>query len=109
MTTITLYIDEDGDERGFRVSGHSFFRRKGKDIVCAAISTMTIFAINAIEVLTDDKPTVNKDDSDAMISCIFDQKPSEQAKKILYLFRIQAGDIVESYGKNARIITETRR
>ena len=35
---------------GFRETGHAGFDDAGKDIVCAAVSAMTMLVINAIEV-----------------------------------------------------------
>ena len=35
---------------GFEETGHSGFDEAGHDIVCAAVSAMTMFLINAVEV-----------------------------------------------------------
>ena len=107
MTNITLYTDGEGYERGFEVRGHSGFRAKGSDVVCAAISALTINTVNSIEAFTDDKPRVSVEDDDAVISCIFDEKPSDEARLLLRSFSLGVGDIVRSHGKNAR--SETRR
>ena len=50
MTKITFYKTEDGIYYGFRESGHSGYEDAGKDIVCAAISAMTMLIINTVEV-----------------------------------------------------------
>ena len=36
----------------FSCSGHAGFARKGKDIVCASVSVLTINTFNSIDVLT---------------------------------------------------------
>ena len=36
---------------GFHVSGHAGYDDSGKDIVCAAVSAMTMLVINTIEVV----------------------------------------------------------
>ncbi|MBP3059464.1 ribosomal-processing cysteine protease Prp [Texas Phoenix palm phytoplasma] len=33
------------------IKGHSFYENKGKDIVCASVSTSIIVTLNAIEIL----------------------------------------------------------
>lgn len=50
MTKITFYKTEDGIYYGFRETGHSGYEDAGKDIVCAAISAMTMLIINTVEV-----------------------------------------------------------
>ena len=50
MTKITFYKTEDGIYYGFRENGHSGYEDAGKDIVCAAISAMTMLIINTVEV-----------------------------------------------------------
>ena len=48
MTKITFFRS-NGQIYGFRESGHSGFAESGDDIVCAAISAMTMLLINTIE------------------------------------------------------------
>ena len=50
MTRITFYKTEDGIYYGFRETGHSGYEDAGKDIVCAAISDMTLLIFNTVEV-----------------------------------------------------------
>ena len=49
MTTITFY-KTDGIFYGFEEQGHTGFAESGEDILCAALSSMTMLIINAIEV-----------------------------------------------------------
>ena len=49
MTTITFY-KADGFYYGFEEQGHTGYGESGEDILCSAISAMTMFIINAIEV-----------------------------------------------------------
>ncbi len=49
MTKITFFRS-GGVFYGFREEGHAGFAEAGDDIVCAAISSMTMFLINTIEV-----------------------------------------------------------
>jgi hypothetical protein len=48
--------NDDTDEKkfftGFEISGHAGFAEKGEDIVCAAVSVLSINTVNAIESLT---------------------------------------------------------
>ncbi len=49
MTTITFY-KTDGIFYGFEEQGHTGFAESGEDILCSALSSMTMLIINAIEV-----------------------------------------------------------
>jgi uncharacterized protein YsxB (DUF464 family) len=51
MTSIHIVRDKDGFIWQIIVEGHANAARKGKDIVCAAVSTVTFTAINALEEL----------------------------------------------------------
>ncbi|MBQ2854780.1 MAG: ribosomal-processing cysteine protease Prp, partial [Oscillospiraceae bacterium] len=49
MTKIIFY-KTDGVFYGFEEQGHTGFADSGEDILCAALSSMTMLIINAIEV-----------------------------------------------------------
>ena len=49
MTTITFY-KADGVYYGFEEQGHTGYGESGEDILCSALSAMTMLIINAIEV-----------------------------------------------------------
>jgi uncharacterized protein YsxB (DUF464 family) len=49
MTTITFY-KTNGIYYGFEEQGHTGFAESGDDILCSALSAMTMLIINAIEV-----------------------------------------------------------
>jgi uncharacterized protein YsxB (DUF464 family) len=49
MTTITFY-KSGGYYYGFEEQGHTGFADSGEDILCSALSSMTMLIINSIEV-----------------------------------------------------------
>ena len=49
MTTITFY-KSGGYYYGFEEQGHTGYADSGEDILCSALSSMTMLIINAIEV-----------------------------------------------------------
>ncbi len=61
MITITVFKHQD-QYRGFRSSGHAGYAEEGTDIICAAVSALTVNAINSIDELTDDAVDVRQDD-----------------------------------------------
>ena len=52
MTTVVFYKSE-GFYYGFEEQGHTGYGESGEDILCSALSSMTMLLINAIEVSYD--------------------------------------------------------
>lgn len=52
MIKATIYR-KDGKICGFEITGHAGFGKKGEDIVCAAVSVLTLNTINAVEAFTE--------------------------------------------------------
>ena len=49
MTTVTFY-KRKGVYYGFHESGHTGYAEEGEDILCSALSAMTMLMINTIEI-----------------------------------------------------------
>ena len=75
MITATV-TKQGGVYRGFSVEGHALFRDKGKDIVCAAVSILTVNTVNALEKFSSSPFTCTQDNG---ISVSFDGNPDEKA------------------------------
>ncbi len=69
MIKIT-FLKRDGVYYGFREEGHAGYDESGKDIVCAAVSAMTMLVVNAIEVSYASDVTYNIDDATADIEVL---------------------------------------
>ena len=70
MTKVTIF-KQQGLYKGFEVSGHSGYADAGEDIVCAAISALTINCINSIETFTNDEFLLDTDEEAGLIRLIF--------------------------------------
>ena len=55
MTHITFFKNSEKEITGFYSAGHAGYAESGSDIICSAISVLTINTINSIEAFTDDK------------------------------------------------------
>ena len=60
MIRVTIYKNEKHQCVGFKAHGHAGFSEEGQDIVCAAVSVLTINTLNAIEKFADDIVNVNR-------------------------------------------------
>ena len=68
MIKITIYQDSKSQFTGFDCEDHAEYAEAGADIVCAAVSALTITCMNSIEVLTDADFTQDVDEANAKIS-----------------------------------------
>ena len=69
---------------GFRSEGHAEYDDSGKDIICAAVSTLVINTINSIDQFTDDEYEVNEDENNALIEFrLTSDKPSRESLVLL--------------------------
>ena len=96
MVTATVVKNSKGYE-SFSCSGHAGFMRKGKDIVCSAISVLTINTANSIMTLTDSKISVNE--KDGFLSWEFEDIPTYEAKLLMDSLLIGLRSIEEEYTK----------
>jgi uncharacterized protein YsxB (DUF464 family) len=83
MIKITVYKDSKSDYRGFEVSGHAGYAEAGQDIICAAVSVLTINTINAIERFTDDAFTTESCEENAEISLTFTDSISKESTLLM--------------------------
>ena len=82
MTKVTIYKNEQNECVGFRAYGHAGYAAEGEDIVCAAISILTINTMNAIEAFTDARCSLVSDDEDGMIDFQI-ENPSKETTLLL--------------------------
>jgi len=68
MITVKLFhkLNDNPDLKkfflGFEISGHAGFANHGKDIVCAAVSVLSINTANALSELTSNKVDIQMND-----------------------------------------------
>ena len=62
MTKVTIYKNVKNECVGFKALGHAGYAEEGEDIVCAAISILTINTMNAIGTFTDADASLDSDE-----------------------------------------------
>lgn len=103
MTTVRIFRSEDR-YKGFVSDGHSGFAEAGSDIVCAAISVLTINTINSIESLAGDR--VEASESDGHLECHFPEKLSEKGNLLMDAMILGLKSVGENYRESLRIEIE---
>jgi len=98
MTEISIV--KSGDTyKGFTCLGHSGYADEGEDIVCAAISVLTINTINSIDELTLDQIIVSSDEEDADLQMYFTDEPSSESVILMKSLELGLKAIASQYGQ----------
>ena len=96
MITITVFKHQD-QYRGFRSSGHAGYAEEGSDIICAAVSVLSLNTLNSIEAFTEDE--FSGEQEDGSLTCTFPEPLSEKAALLMDSMVLGLTDIQKSYGK----------
>lgn len=105
MTKITFY-KKNGVYFGFKETGHTGYGESGDDILCSALSAMTMLIINTVEVSYDARVqyTVDEETADielkvpsALPEYESDEKKRYAISGLLMGYLIQLGDLTEDY------------
>ena len=105
MTTITFY-KADGYYYGFEEQGHTGYGESGDDVLCAALSSMTMLLINAIEVSYASNVDYKIDEETTDIKVVAksalpkyekDEKKQYAVSGLIQAYFFQLMDLVEEY------------
>jgi ribosomal protein len=99
MIDVIVFV-KDGKYTGLKVSGHAEFEEEGKDIVCAAVSVLTMNLSNSLEQFCDDKFTVDCSDG---LFCLVLHDRSEKSGVLLDSCILGLMDIGEGYSEFIKI------
>ena len=105
MTKITFFRS-GGSFYGFEEEGHSGYAEEGQDILCAALSAMTMLIVNTVEVsyASDVEYTIDEDTADITVKvpAVLDTSEENEAKRfaiggLIQGYFIQLMDMLEDY------------
>ena len=94
MITITVK-KRNGNYLEFVSKGHAGYAEEGQDIVCAAVSVLTINTLNAIEKFADDRTSLVSDESKGLIDYRLKGNPTREAKLLLDAMVLGLEEIAE--------------
>ncbi len=108
MTNIKVYVRPDGSLKGYEASGHAsdrMLRGNENDLVCGAVSVLTVTGVNALCSITGQEPEVKVDDGylRCLITDSLDSAQMEKAQIILRTIEQGLTDIQKNYPKYIRI------
>ena len=105
MTKITFF-KRNGVYYGFRETGHSEYADEGHDIVCSALSAMTMLIINTVEVSYASRVdyTIDEKTTDITVKIMSalpeyeeDEKKQFAIAGLLQAYFLQLMDLTEDY------------
>ena len=105
MTTITFY-KTGGFYYGFEEQGHTGYGESGDDVLCAALSSMTMLLVNAIEIsyASNVDYTIDEKTTDITVKCMSalpghekDEKKQFAAEGLIRGYFYQINDLTEEY------------
>ena len=96
MIKITVF-KHTGEYRGFVISGHAGYADEGYDIICSAVSALSVTTVNALESLAH--VYVEAEQKDGYISCQFPKGINAEGKLLMDAMILGMQQIRESYGK----------
>jgi len=100
MTTIVISRSQDGSYKGFCCRGHAGYAKKGKpDILCAAISALTIGTINSLESLAGERMTVTADEETGFLKCDFERVLQEKSSFLMDSMIFSLENLSREYGE----------
>ncbi len=97
MTQVTIYNNELDEIVGFKAYGHAGYDEAGYDIVCAAISVLTINTVNAIDAYADDRTSLITDELDGSMEYKILDRPTAEATLLLNTMVLGLESIVQNY------------
>ena len=100
------FFKRDGIYYGFEEKGHAGYAESGDDIVCSAVSAMTMLIINAIEVAyaSEVEYTIDEDTTDIRVEArgALPEFEADERKRfaisgLIEAYYLQLNDMLEEY------------
>lgn len=103
MITVTVF-HKDNLIVGVQLEGHAEYGKKGKDIVCSAVSILYINLVNSLDSFTDDEKELNGSTKINFQNIILKHIPSKEAELLFQSFMLGITTIEQKYGKKYIVI-----
>lgn len=113
MIKVKILRNSEGNIAGYNVEGHSGYSRKGRDIVCAAVSILTQNSLIALhEVCGVDEENIKYyiDDKKGILKVLLQGNLNEVQRNNVYIvlstMELGIKNLMESYPENVRLEDE---
>ena len=99
MIQVNVFSDSEGNTRGIEVKGHAGYDEYGRDIVCAAVSSLTLNMANSVERFTDDGFDGSVEEETGHFNFRFTGEISKESKLLMDSLILGLENIGETYGE----------
>lgn len=104
MTEIIFFKNDKKIIKKFEVKGHADLNIEGKDVLCAAVSTLASHTIGAIQEFTAEPCENTVDEQEAkVVFCLSSDEPCDIAKVFLEAFASSAEELAFVYPDNLKV------
>lgn len=104
---IDIFIQKSGDHyTRFQVKGHAGYAERGKDIVCASVSALTISLENSLGTLSD-VPIMTSQYINGGRPSIIIPVPSDKTDLLIEAYKIGIEGVQEAYPDYVKLHLET--
>lgn len=102
--TLIKFFESRGTVTGFEIEGHTGAGRYGNDIVCAAVSSAALMAVNTITEIIGAKARVTQ--NDGFLSIKLSEQDAKNCRQVLEGLRLHLTELGRRYENNIKVITE---
>ena len=102
MICVTVLTDSEPRYIGISMTGHAGLaedHQEGQELVCAAVSALTLNMANSVEHFTGDEFEADEDEERGYFSFRFTSDISSESQLLMNSFLFGLLDIEESYGE----------
>ena len=100
MTTVVIRKDHKGSYKGFYCMGHAEYGKRGRpDVLCAAISALTIGTVNSLEELAGEKLLTAVDEKTGFLKCEFEDILQEKSSFLMDSMVFSLKNLSREYGE----------
>ncbi|MCM1189024.1 MAG: ribosomal-processing cysteine protease Prp [bacterium] len=100
MTTVVICKDRAGAYRGFYCMGHAGYAKRGNpDVLCAAVSALTIGTVNSLEELAGEKLKISQNEETGFLRCDFESRLQERSSFLMDSMVFSLENISREYGE----------
>jgi len=103
MTTITFFKDDSDNFIGFEANGHAGYSKSGKDIVCSAISAITLNLVNSVDELTEARYSFEQNAITGYMKLLIEDNNSADVQLLFKSSQLGLISIQEDYSKYLKL------
>lgn len=98
MIHVIFYGNADGRYKGFSVKGHAGYAQNGFDIICAAVSALSVNTVNSLEAFSSDRISVRTEEELGAIDLWLETGTDETSQILIKSLALGLESIRDEYG-----------